>query len=57
MVLGRKAEGELAFELVLEVEAEEAEILLSLELKEWQWDEGGVWNGNEVWALVEVGER
>jgi hypothetical protein len=35
MVLGRKAEGELAFELVLEVEAEEAERLLSLEV-EWQ---------------------
>lgn len=34
-MLGMKAEGELAFELVLEVEAEEAERLLSLEV-EWQ---------------------
>ncbi len=53
-----KAEGELAFELVLEVEAEEAERLLPLEV-EWQWgvEEGGVWKGNELWGLVETEER
>ena len=56
-MLGRKAEGELAFELVLEVDVER---LLSLQVElqvEWQWEEGGVWKGKELWALVEMEER